>query len=71
MVITLSHEEMKAAAAVLDTYRAEGLTSLGAVAAAVNAVNKLRTPGRSADCTDCQRCDATCPGHVKAQAVAQ
>ncbi|UVD40906.1 hypothetical protein [Mycobacterium phage Kashi_VT1] len=45
MVITLSHEELKAAAAVLDTYRAEGLTSLGAMAAAINAVNKLRSPG--------------------------
>lgn len=70
-MITLSHEEMRIAAAVLDTYRAEGLTSLGAMAAAVNAVNRLRSPGRSADCTDCQRCDATCPGHVKAQAVAR
>ncbi|QFG09238.1 hypothetical protein SEA_EFRA2_51 [Mycobacterium phage Efra2] len=64
-MITLNHDEMRAAAAMLDTYRAEGLTSLGAMAAAVNAVNKLRTPGRSADCADCKRTDATCPGHVR------
>ncbi|AIW03035.1 hypothetical protein SEA_STINSON_49 [Mycobacterium phage Stinson] len=70
-MITLSHEEMRIAAAVLDTYRAEGLTSLGAMAAAVNAVNRMRTPGRTADCADCQRCDATCPGHVKAQGVSR
>ncbi|QXO13976.1 hypothetical protein SEA_ILLUMINE_51 [Mycobacterium phage Illumine] len=63
-MITLSHEEMRIAAAVLDTYRAEGLTSLGAMAAAVNAVNRMRTPGRTADC-------ATCPGHVKAQGVSR
>ncbi|QFG09437.1 hypothetical protein I5H08_gp050 [Mycobacterium phage Yuna] len=67
--ITLSHDELRAAAAVLDTYRAEGLTSLGAVAAAVSAVNTMRTPGRTADCADCQRDDATCPGHLPAREV--
>ncbi|AHB79583.1 hypothetical protein PBI_VALIDUS_53 [Mycobacterium phage Validus] len=66
MVITLSHDEMRAAAAVFDAYRAEGLTSLGAVAAAVNAVNTMREPAAAPDCVDCQRRDATCPGHVSA-----
>ncbi|QFG14094.1 hypothetical protein I5G97_gp060 [Mycobacterium phage Curiosium] len=46
-MITLTHDEMRAAAAVLDTYRASGLTSLGAVVAAMNAVNKLREQPRS------------------------
>ncbi|QBP31633.1 hypothetical protein SEA_NIKLAS_51 [Mycobacterium Phage Niklas] len=63
--MTLTHDEMRAAAAVFDAYRAEGLTSLGAVAAAVNAVNALRTPVPAADCADCKRRDATCPGHVR------
>ncbi|ASR87219.1 hypothetical protein SEA_LASTHOPE_51 [Mycobacterium phage LastHope] len=70
-MITLTHDEMRIAAAVLDTYRAEGLTSLGAVAAVVNAVNRMRTPGRSADCADCQRPDATCPGHTATRGAAQ
>ncbi|QWY80873.1 hypothetical protein SEA_BAGHAKAMALA_47 [Mycobacterium phage BaghaKamala] len=70
-MITLNHDEMQAAARAIDANQAEGVTTLGALAAAVAAVNKLRAPGRSADCTDCQRCDATCPGHVKVQAVSR
>ncbi|QTF82048.1 hypothetical protein SEA_FEFFERHEAD_49 [Mycobacterium phage Fefferhead] len=70
--ITLSHDELQAAAKVLDTYRAEGLTSHGALAAVVRAVNVMRTPAPAADCADCQRRDNTCPGHLPArQAVSQ
>lgn len=43
-MITLSHDEMRAAAAVIDTYRTLGLTSLGALAAAVTVVNTMRAP---------------------------
>lgn len=64
-MITLTHDEMLAATRAIDASQAEGLTTLGALAAAVNAVNKLRTPGRSTDCADCKRTEATCPGHVR------
>ncbi|ALF01423.1 hypothetical protein SEA_LILPHARAOH_44 [Mycobacterium phage LilPharaoh] len=63
--MTLTHDELRAAAAVLDGYRAAGMTSLGAMVAAVNAINALREPARAADCADCQRPDRTCPGHVR------
>ncbi|AYR01118.1 hypothetical protein SEA_LEMOND_53 [Mycobacterium phage LeMond] len=63
-LITLTHDELRIAAAVLDAQRAEGTTTVGAMAHAIRAVNVSRTPARAADCADCRLGDATCPGHL-------
>ncbi|QFP94837.1 hypothetical protein SEA_MARSHAWN_51 [Mycobacterium phage Marshawn] len=63
-LITLTHDELRAAAAVLDAHKAAGTTTIGALAWAIRAVNVARTPAPAADCTDCQRHDGTCPGHL-------
>ncbi|QJD50352.1 hypothetical protein I5H01_gp055 [Mycobacterium phage MarkPhew] len=63
-LVTLTRDELLAAATVLDANLAAGMTSVAAVAHAMRAVNVMRTPATAADCVDCQRPDATCPGHL-------
>lgn len=71
-LITLDPDELRAAAAAFDAYKAEGVTTLAAVARAMRTVNVMRTPAPAPDCVDCQRRDNTCPGHLPArQAVRQ
>ncbi|QFG11472.1 hypothetical protein I5G87_gp48 [Mycobacterium phage Ekdilam] len=66
-LITLDHDELRAAAEAFDAYKAEGVTTLSAVARAMRTVNIMRTPAPAADCIDCQRGDNTCPGHLPAR----
>ncbi|ASR85253.1 hypothetical protein I5H06_gp51 [Mycobacterium phage SirPhilip] len=63
-LITLNPDELIAAAAAFDALKAEGTTTVAAMAQAVRAVNVMRTPAPAADCADCERSDSTCPGHL-------
>ncbi len=70
-LITLTADELRAAAATFDALRGEGVGTVGAMARAVRAVNVMRTPGPAPDCVDCQRRDGTCPGHLPRKVVTQ
>ncbi|QAU06471.1 hypothetical protein SEA_KISI_53 [Mycobacterium phage KiSi] len=63
-LITLTHDELRLAVSVLDAHLGEGTTSIASLAHAIRAVNVSRTPAPAPDCVDCQRPDATCPGHL-------
>ncbi|WNM74137.1 hypothetical protein SEA_NERGAL_46 [Mycobacterium Phage Nergal] len=63
-LVTLNADELRQAATVFETYLAEGVTTVAAMAHAIRAVNVMRSPARADDCVDCQRPDRACPGHL-------
>ncbi|QJD50453.1 hypothetical protein SEA_CHRIS_51 [Mycobacterium phage Chris] len=70
-LVTLTHDELRKAATVLDANLAEGMTSVASLAHAMRAVNVMRTPAANPDCADCRRFDGTCPGHLPTRKAAK